>query len=172
MLDHSDEHISTVQYLQKASAVAGAIVVTTPEEVSLADVRKELSFCRKTSVPILGIVENMGSYQTRLSQLQFTDKTGADCTSQVLTALQEKCPEVLECMVKSDLFVADTGGAKKMAEDYGADFWGQLPLDPDLLVACEQGRSFVAQHPDSPAAKVLTEFCHRLNKALPVDMAH
>ena len=31
----SDEHISTVQYLQKAGAVSGAVVVTTPEEVSL-----------------------------------------------------------------------------------------------------------------------------------------
>jgi Mrp family chromosome partitioning ATPase len=35
----SDEHISTVQYLQKAgpSTISGAILVTTPEEVSLAD---------------------------------------------------------------------------------------------------------------------------------------
>jgi Mrp family chromosome partitioning ATPase len=35
----SDEHISTVQYLQKAgpSTVSGAILVTTPEEVSMAD---------------------------------------------------------------------------------------------------------------------------------------
>jgi hypothetical protein len=42
----SDEHISITQYL-KDCGVDGAVVVTTPQEVSLADVRKELSFCKK-----------------------------------------------------------------------------------------------------------------------------
>ena len=42
----SDEHISITQYLRECG-VDGAVVVTTPQEVSLADVRKELSFCKK-----------------------------------------------------------------------------------------------------------------------------
>ena len=36
--------------------------VTTPQEVSLADVRKELNFCRKLKIPVVGLVENMTSY--------------------------------------------------------------------------------------------------------------
>lgn len=43
----SDEHISIVQYL-KSSNIDGAVVVTTPQEISMADVRKELNFCKKT----------------------------------------------------------------------------------------------------------------------------
>jgi Mrp family chromosome partitioning ATPase len=43
----SDEHISIVQYL-KACNVDGAVIVTTPQEVSMSDVRKEINFCRKT----------------------------------------------------------------------------------------------------------------------------
>lgn len=39
-----------------------AIVVTTPQEVSLADCRKCLDFCEKLNVRVLGIVENMSSY--------------------------------------------------------------------------------------------------------------
>ncbi len=42
----SDEHLSITSYL-KDSNVDGAIVVTTPNEVSLLDVRKEISFCKK-----------------------------------------------------------------------------------------------------------------------------
>ena len=42
----SDEHISIAQYL-KASHVDGAVIVTTPQEVSLIDVRKEINFCKK-----------------------------------------------------------------------------------------------------------------------------
>lgn len=37
----------------------GAIIVTSPQELAIEDVRKEITFCKKTGIPILGIVENM-----------------------------------------------------------------------------------------------------------------
>ena len=40
----------------------GAIVVTTPQEIALSDVRKELNFCKKTNIPIIGVVENMSGF--------------------------------------------------------------------------------------------------------------
>lgn len=46
----SDEHISVVQYL-KSTKIDGAVVITTPQEVSMDDVRKELNFCKKTGMP-------------------------------------------------------------------------------------------------------------------------
>ncbi|KAI8928147.1 P-loop containing nucleoside triphosphate hydrolase protein [Entophlyctis helioformis] len=57
----SDEHISIAEYLREYSP-DGAVIVTTPQAVSLADVRKELSFCRKVGIPILGLVENMSGF--------------------------------------------------------------------------------------------------------------
>lgn len=39
-----------------------AIVVTTPQEVSLADVRKSLSFCQKVNMEVVGIIENMSGF--------------------------------------------------------------------------------------------------------------
>lgn len=42
--------------------VDGAILVTTPQDVSILDVRKEIDFCKKTNIPILGIVENMSVF--------------------------------------------------------------------------------------------------------------
>ena len=48
----SDEHISIHQFLQ--TKTKGVLLVTTPQEMSLLDVRKEVSFCRKTKLPILG----------------------------------------------------------------------------------------------------------------------
>lgn len=54
----SDEHLSIAQYLL-SSKLNGAIIVTSPQEVSLIDVRKEINFCKKLEIPIIGIVENM-----------------------------------------------------------------------------------------------------------------
>jgi len=47
--------------LTVAQTVAGAkaIIVTTPQEISLADVRKSINFCRQVNMEILGLVENM-----------------------------------------------------------------------------------------------------------------
>lgn len=61
----SDEHISLAETLQREAAsgqVAGAVVVTTPQAVATADVRKELNFCAKTGLRVLGVVENMSGY--------------------------------------------------------------------------------------------------------------
>jgi Mrp family chromosome partitioning ATPase len=57
----SDEHLSIIQYLKKTN-IKGAILVTTPQEISLLDVRKELNFCVKTEIPIIGVVENMSGF--------------------------------------------------------------------------------------------------------------
>jgi Mrp family chromosome partitioning ATPase len=165
----SDEHISTVQFLQKAGSVSGAIVVTTPEEVSLSDVRKELSFCRKTQVPVLGLVENMGSYETHLDQMRYS-KDGVDCTESILQTLKDKCPEVLEAVASSQLFSVSHGGVERMATDYNVPFWGRLPLDPNLLEACENGKCFVDARPEAKAAVVLKDLCKKLVTVLPVDM--
>lgn len=40
----------------------GAIIVTTPQEVASADVRKSINFCQKLGLPILGIIENMSGF--------------------------------------------------------------------------------------------------------------
>lgn len=58
----SDEHISIATELKTLKNVDGAILVTTPQEVAAADVRKELNFCKKVGFHVLGVIENMSGY--------------------------------------------------------------------------------------------------------------
>lgn len=61
----SDEHITVVECMKDPAMGVncdGVCIVTTPQEVSLEDVRKEITFCRKTGIEILGIVENMSGF--------------------------------------------------------------------------------------------------------------
>ena len=63
----SDEHISLMTNLMDPARVTstqqlGAVIVTTPQAISTADVRKELSFCQKTNLKVLGVIENMAGY--------------------------------------------------------------------------------------------------------------
>lgn len=57
----SDEHITVMECMRDVKC-DGAILVTTPQEVALEDVRKEVTFCRKTGIKIIGIVENMSGF--------------------------------------------------------------------------------------------------------------
>jgi len=66
----SDEHISLLENLLKTTSaptappnqLSGAVVVTTPQAISISDVKKELNFCKKTGIRVLGVVENMAGF--------------------------------------------------------------------------------------------------------------
>ena len=121
----SDEHISVINYLKQTQLdnLAGAVMVTTPQEVSLMDVRKQIDFCQRTGVRILGLVENMGKFI---------------------------CPK---CARDSVIFPSSSGGADKMAADFDLQILGRLPLNPVIGRHCDAGRSiFDRLTEEKPAA--------------------
>lgn len=91
----------------------------------------------------------------------------------MMDTLREHCPELFEAgtnlSVSSTLYPASGGGPKEMAERYNVPYWGLLPMDPDLLQACEHGKAFVEERPESLAAKALEEFCRKIIAKLPVE---
>ena len=127
----SDEHLSIVSLLKDSGGLDGAILLTTPQEVSLQDVRKEISFCRKVNMPILGVVENMAGFV---------------------------CPS---CHGRSDIFYPSTGGAKALCEELNLRFLGSVPLDPRIGKCCDMGESFVDEFPESPASIAYTDIISR-----------
>ncbi|KAJ2059449.1 cytosolic Fe-S cluster assembly factor nbp35 [Coemansia sp. S146] len=129
----SDEHLSVVQLLRD-SGITGAIVLTTPQEVALQDVRKEIDFCRKARVPILGVVENMSGFV---------------------------CPG---CHTESRIFYPTTGGAQALCDELGIPLLGSIPLDPSIGRACDFGTSFIESNPTSPAAHALTKIITRITE--------
>lgn len=51
-----DEHISAAQLMKD---IAGAVIVSTPQQVSILDVIRSIDFCKQMNIPIIGLVENM-----------------------------------------------------------------------------------------------------------------
>jgi ATP-binding protein involved in chromosome partitioning len=54
-----DEPLSIAQLLGK---IDGAIIVTTPQQLAVVDVRKCITFCRQLNLPVLGVIENMSGF--------------------------------------------------------------------------------------------------------------
>lgn len=123
----SDEHISVVQYLKQTELpnLRGAVMVTTPQEVSLMDVRKQVDFCSRVGLRVIGVIENMSTFV---------------------------CPK---CAKESVIFEPSSGGAAKMAEDLGLDLLGRLPLNPIVGEHCDTGRSvFESSQPDGDSGTI------------------
>ncbi len=51
-----DEPLSVAQLIPESD---GAVIVTTPQDLSLQDVRKSINFCKHLNIPVLGVIENM-----------------------------------------------------------------------------------------------------------------
>lgn len=113
-----DIHLSLV----KDVPLTGAVVVSTPQEVALADARKGVGMFRldTINVPVLGLIENMAYFVP---------------------------PDMPDR--RYDIFGRD--GAKRLAEDLEAPFLGELPLIQSIREAGDAGRPAVLQG-DSPAA--------------------
>jgi Mrp family chromosome partitioning ATPase len=137
----SDEHLS-VQSFMKEAGVDGAVLVTTPQEVALLDVRRELDFCRKAGIRVIGIVENMSGFI---------------------------CPNA-KCGKESQIFRPSTGGARKLCEDENVPFLGAVPLDPRIGMACDYGESFLDTFPDSPAALRIVEVVEKVGQAIGMEV--
>lgn len=54
-----DAHLTLAQ----RASLAGAVIVSTPQEVALADVRRGLAMFQKTETPVLGVIENMAYFE-------------------------------------------------------------------------------------------------------------
>ncbi|KAJ0251272.1 hypothetical protein HA466_0136200 [Hirschfeldia incana] len=142
----SDEHLTIVQSLL-GTGIDGAIIVTTPQEVSMADVRKGVTFCRMSNVPVLGVVENMSGLSQPLSEFKFMKlmkDTGSsvDVTQDMISCIRENAPELLDDVFAcSQVFESSGGGAERMCKEMGVPFLGKVPLDPQLGRAAERGKS-------------------------------
>ncbi|HDQ41693.1 MAG TPA: ATP-binding protein [Desulfonatronum sp.] len=124
-----DEPMTVLKTIPEALS----IVVTTPQEVSLADVRKAINFLQYAHANILGLVENMSGLI---------------------------CPY---CSKRIELF--KTGGGKDLAEKYGLEFLGAIPLDPTAVVAGDLGKPVVMLEEDTPAKQALLELAESVIRA-------
>jgi len=135
----SDEHLSIVQYMAKAG-LDGAVIVTTPQDVAILDVRKEISFCEKVGLPILGVVENMSSFV---------------------------CPK---CSHESVVLPSTSGGAQALCNEKQLPLLGKIPLDPMIGRACDEGEDiFNSQVTSSNAVKAYKQIVANLCTQLTVN---
>lgn len=129
-----DIHITVTQNFP----IAGAVIVTTPQNVALADAKKGIGMLMMESinVPILGVVENM-SYFT-----------------------PAELPD-------NKYYIFGQGGGQKLARMIGAPFLGELPLVQSISQSGDAGRPVVLEE-GNPMAKAFMHIAERVAQEISI----
>ena len=128
----SDIHLTMVQTL----AISGAIVVSTPQEVALADARKGISMFtgEKINVPVLGLVENMSWF------------TPAE-------------------LPENKYYLFGKEGGKRLAEELNIPLLGQIPIVQSICEGGDSGKP-VALNPDSITGQAFQKLAENVVKQI------
>ena len=108
-----DVHLSIVQALP----ISGAVIVSTPQNIALADAKKGVAMFQQESiqVPVLGIIENMAYFTP------------------------EELPE-------NKYYIFGQDGAKNLAEDIKTEFLGEIPLVQSIRESGDVGHPVALQN--------------------------
>ena len=132
-----DIHLTLAQLVP----VTGAVVVTTPQEVALADARKAIAFYQLESVhvPVLGVVENM-SYFTP--------------------------PELPD----KKYYIFGKGGGRLLAQQFEVPFLGELPIEQDIREGGDFGKP-IALQTSTVASKAFEQLAQTVAQQIAVQNA-
>ena len=128
----SDIHLTLVQTL----SVTGVVIVTTPQDVALADAIKGVSMFqgKNINVPVLGLVENMAWF------------TPAE-------------------LPENKYYIFGKDGGKKLAEKLNIPLLGQIPIVQSIREAGDDGEP-VALNEDTLTGKAFNELAHKVAAAV------
>jgi ATP-binding protein involved in chromosome partitioning len=107
-----------------------AVIVTTPQQVSIIDAERAINMAKKLDIPLIGVIENMSGFI---------------------------CPV---CKNNIDLF--GSGGGKKLAEDYGVEFLGSIPINLETRIFSDIGIPILYEKPHSEIAHSFEAIVNKL----------
>lgn len=132
-----DIHITLTQKFP----IAGAVIVTTPQQVALTDARKGIGMfmMNAINVPVLGVVENMSYFSPA------------------------ELPE-------NKYYIFGQGGGQALAQEFGLPFLGEIPLVKSISDAGDVGKPVILET-ENPMAKAFSELSARVAQQVAIQNA-
>ncbi len=145
--------------LAQQAHLMGAVIVTTPQDVSVLDVKKAVNMFTQVKVPVLGVVENMAGLSVSGSvscagEGSTVTIAGPDGPQEAKTDAQGK----FECVL--DVF--GSGGGDLIAEKFGLPVLGRIPLDPAVRKGGDSGLPVTIGQPESMIADRFAQIAGQL----------
>jgi len=141
--------------------LSGAVIVTTPQDIALSDVRKGADMFRKVQTPVLGVVENMSGLVIE-GQISGVN---ADMNMKI-AGLEDsiKVDDDGRFQFRMDIF--KKGGGVSESNRLGVPLLGEIAISKDLMTTTDSGDPIVQSAPDSPISAVFMTIAERIVTAV------
>lgn len=143
-----DVQLTLTQKIQ----ISGAIIVTTPQDIALADVRKGADMFRKVNAPVLGVVENMSGFQVEGEILAPEGRLPYPLSIRFEKNDPVPVDETGRFIVHFELF--KRGGGARESERLGVPLLGEIPISQEIVESTDAGMPIVLKNPESSISAV------------------
>ncbi|MDD9880571.1 MAG: P-loop NTPase [Candidatus Marinimicrobia bacterium] len=132
--------------------IDGAVIVTTPQDIALADVRKGADMFKKVHTPVLGVIENMSGL---FLEGEVTNGKGVSIEGQPVDVGEDG-----RFAIRIDLF--KKGGGKSESERLDVPLLGEIPISQDIMEATDAGKPISAFNPEAHVTKIYKSIAEKV----------
>lgn len=143
--------------------ISGAVIVTTPQDLAVTDVRKAADMFRKVQAPVVGVVENMSGF---VASGVVRGKDGRPVKNVIVSfAEMDRFRDVEvdsggQFRVELDLF--KRGGGLAESRRLKVPLLGEIPVSQELMESCDEGIPLVIKDPNSPISETFFSIAEKL----------
>jgi len=139
-------------------ALTGAIIVTTPQELSLVDVKKGSDMFKKVNVPLLGVVENMSEYCVKGNIKNYSNNFSISFEDNHKFNIEDNGNFSLYI----DIFKGKGGALESSRLDI--PLLGKIALDPAISATSDSGIPYIVEFPNSPISNNFSSIASYITK--------
>jgi len=141
--------------------MAGAVIVTTPQDIALADVRKGADMFRKVQTPILGVVENMSGLQLK-GTIKTADGIAQNNLRMVFQGIDQEVNTDEEGNFSFPIDLFKSGGGAEESERLGVPLLGKIPISMELMSATDGGKPIILSNPQSTVSEIFRDITENI----------
>tara|TARA_Y100000588_G_scaffold105648_1_gene115504 strand:- start:358 stop:1497 length:1140 start_codon:yes stop_codon:yes gene_type:complete len=144
--------------------MAGAILVTTPQDIALADVQKGADMFRKVHTPIIGVIENMSSLQIN-GVLEGLNQKNNDVTLDI-KGIDEKININEDGSFSIPINLFKSGGGLKESKRLDVPLLGKIPISIEMMHATDKGEPIILSQPNNSVSNLFRDLVKKINTQL------
>ena len=141
--------------------MAGAVIITTPQDIALADVRKGADMFRKVHTPILGVVENMSGLQLE-GMVKTADGIAQKNLKMVFQGIDQEVNTDEEGNFSFPIDLFKSGGGEEESERLGVPLLGKIPISMEVMSATDSGKPIILSNSQSTVSEIFRDITENI----------
>ena len=145
--------------------MSGAIIITTPQDIALADVQKGADMFRKVHTPILGVIENMSSLQLT-GKIKGTNQNNLENNSINIDGIDDAINVNPDGSFSININLFKSGGGLKESKRLDVPLLGQIPISIEMMHSTDTGKPIILSNPQEPVSNLFRDIAKKIQSQL------